>query len=181
MLIQDGQVVSSFPVLVGAADGPKERSMDKRTPEGDYCVAALLPDEAAVGAGYCKGLHVSYPAPKDIDRGLELGYIDKETHDLLLEEFAAFGVPSTTSEVGWNIAIHGGLAPDEKFERGTLGCVVLRNADMDVVYDFSEVGTPIVITACAGRNHGNGTCTAVYTKPARNIETPPSLEESRID
>jgi len=67
-LMQDEQPVADFPALVGAVEGPKERSMDHRTPEGEYTVAALLPDEDAVGAGYCKGLHVSYPATKDIAR-----------------------------------------------------------------------------------------------------------------
>src|ERR1700722_795569 len=91
ILMQDGQPVADFPVLVGAVEGPKERSMDRRTPEGEYIVAPLLPDEDAVGTGYYKGLHVSYPAPKDINRGLELGYIDQEAHAILLDEHAALG------------------------------------------------------------------------------------------
>lgn len=145
-LMQDGQAIAQYPVLVGAVDGPKERTNDSRTPEGEYQVAALLPDDASMdNNGYHKGLHVSYPAPHDIRRGLLRGDIDQETHDALLAEATAFGVPRWHTELGWNIAIHGGLLPDEKFEQGTLGCVVLRNADMDEVYEFSSVGLPIVI------------------------------------
>ncbi len=146
-LLDAGAVVAEFPVLVGKLDGPKSRKNDDRTPEGDFRVSRMLPDEAAVGKGYYKGLHISYPERHDIEGGFALGLIDGQMREQLLQELEATGEACQDTELGGWVAIHGGLQPDEIFERGTLGCVVMRSADMDVVYEFSSPDMPIRIMA----------------------------------
>ena len=144
-LVESGKVVARFPVLVGNNPGPKEREGDGRTPEGRYFVLRLLPDEAAVGAGYYKGLHLSYPEVKDAERAHLEGRISDDLLRRILDDYATGTIPPQESSLGGYVAIHAGLAPDEPFERGTKGCVVMRNADMDHVYAFAQAGTPVLI------------------------------------
>ena len=145
-LIENGEAGASFPVLIGKNPGPKERMGDDRTPEGDLHVAQMLPDEAAVGAGYYKGLHISYPHPEHAAVGRSLGLIDEDVEKEVVRAFEAGEITPQVSALGGEVAIHAGLAPDELFVRGTRGCVVMRNADMDVVYAFACQGMRILIT-----------------------------------
>ncbi|CAN5704915.1 hypothetical protein BH11ARM2_BH11ARM2_07020 [soil metagenome] len=116
-----------------------------RTPEGCLFVLGLLPDEAAVGEGFYKGLHISYPRVEDALRGFRDGLIDTEEREQILEAYRSGNLPPQETALGGYVAIHGGLMDDEKFERGTKGCVVMRNRDMDQVYAFSQAGMPVVI------------------------------------
>lgn len=144
-LMGDDAVVATFPVLVGRNPGPKLREGDGCTPEGHYFVLRLLPDEDAVGKGYYKGLHLSYPSVSDADQALSDGRIDEATHHAIVSAYKEGTLPPQESPLGGYVAIHGGLAPDEPFHRGTQGCIVLGNADMDEVYAFAHKGLPVTI------------------------------------
>lgn len=144
-LVENGQVRACFPVLVGQNVGTKEREGDWRTLEGNYIILRLLPDEAAVGAGYYKGLHLSYPSVEDALRGMTSGLIDEPLYRDVVHTFQQGLIPPQETALGGYVAIHGGLAETETFERGTKGCVVMRNKDMDQVYDFSHAGMPVFI------------------------------------
>jgi hypothetical protein len=144
-LVEDGQTIATFPALLGKNSGPKEREGDMRTPEGRYFVLQLLPDETTAGTGYYKGLHISYPEVKDAEKGFAEGRIDQQVYEQILWDYQQGKMPPQESALGGCVAIHAGLAPDEKFERGTKGCVVLRNEDMDHLYAFSYPGMPILI------------------------------------
>ena len=144
-LVANSETIATFPVLVGQNPGTKEREGDMRTPEGCYFVYRLLPDEESVGAGYYKGLHISYPDVSDAARGLASGLIDAAMYEEIVEDYRQGNIPPQETTLGGYVAIHAGLAEDEKFERGTNGCVVLRNSDMDRVYAFAHAGMPILI------------------------------------
>ena len=144
-LVANGKTLATFPVLVGQNTGTKQREGDMRTPEGCYFILRLLPDEEAVGEGYYKGLHLSYPAVSDAARGLQEGAIDLRMYEQIVQDYQQGNIPPQESAMGGYVAIHAGLADDETFERGTKGCVVLRNKDMDQVYAFACAGMPILI------------------------------------
>ncbi len=144
-LIKNSKNIATFPALVGLNIGTKEREGDMRTPEGCYFILRMLPDEEAVGEGYYKGLHISYPDVSDAARGLASGVIDESIYQQILLDYMEGSIPPQESVLGGYVAIHAGLAEDEKFERGTKGCVVLRNSDMDQVYAFAHPGMPIFI------------------------------------
>ena len=144
-LVQSGLTVATFPVLVGRNPGTKEQEGDMKTPEGCYFVLRLLPDEEAVGEGYYKGLHISYPDVSDAARGLQSGLIDVSMYQQIVRDYQQGNIPPQESPLGGYVAIHAGLADDEKFVRGTKGCVVLRNNDMDQVYAFARSGMPVFI------------------------------------
>ena len=145
-LVENGETVATFPVLVGQQPGTKQLEGDMRTPEGCYFVLRLLPDEASVGEGYYKGLHISYPDVPVAARGLKDGVIDEALYQQVVLDYQQGNIPPQESPLGGYVAIHAGLAEDEKFVRGTKGCVVLRNGDMDQVYAFARSGMPIFIT-----------------------------------
>jgi hypothetical protein len=144
-LVSNSKTLATFPVLVGESPGTKEREGDMRTPEGCYFVLRLLPDEDAVGEGYYKGLHLSYPDVSDAARGLTEGRIDAALFEEVVQAYRHGDVPPQESPLGGYVAIHAGLAEDEKFVRGTKGCVVLRNKDMDELYAFARPGMPIFL------------------------------------
>jgi murein L,D-transpeptidase YafK len=144
-LVANSETVVTFPVLVGKNTGTKEREGDMRTPEGCYFVMRLLPDEESVGEGYYKGLHLSYPDVSDAIRGLANGLIDAPLYQQIVQAYQQGDIPPQETALGGYVAIHAGLADDEKFERGTKGCVVMRNKDMDQVYAFAQPGMPIFI------------------------------------
>lgn len=144
-LVANGNTEATFPVLVGQNIGTKEREGDMRTPEGCYFVLRLLPDEEAVGEGYYKGLHLSYPDVSDAARGLAGGVIDEPVYQQIVSDYQQGNIPPQETPLGGYVAIHAGLAEDEKFVRGTKGCVVLRNSDMDQVYAFARPGMPVFI------------------------------------
>jgi L,D-transpeptidase catalytic domain len=144
-LVENGHTIATFPVLVGQNPGTKRCEGDMKTPEGRYFVLRLLPDEAAVGTGYYKGLHISYPEIKDAEAGFAEGRIDEALYMQILRDYQEGTIPAQESSLGGYVAIHAGLAEDEKFERGTKGCVVLRNTDMDQLYDFARAGMPIFV------------------------------------
>jgi hypothetical protein len=146
-LVREGDTIAVFPVLVGKNPGTKEREGDMRTPEGCYFVLQMLPDEDTVGAGYYKGLHLSYPSVSDAARGLASGLIDQSLYLEIVRAYQEGLMPPQESALGGCVAIHAGLAEDERFERGTKGCVVLRNSDMDSLYAFAAPGMPIFIVA----------------------------------
>ena len=144
-LVANSETRATFPVLVGQNTGTKEREGDMRTPEGCYFILRLLPNEEAVGAGYYKGLHLSYPDVSDAARGLAGGLIDERLFHEVVQAYRQGDIPPQETALGGYVAIHAGLAEDEKFERGTKGCVVMRNTDMDQVYAFARPGMPVFI------------------------------------
>ncbi len=146
-LVAHGETMACFPVLVGQNLGAKEREGDGRTPEGCYFVLRLLPDENAVGNGFYKGLHLSYPGIADAARGLDSGLIDAPTFQQIVQAYQKGNIPPQETALGGYVAIHAGLADDEPFMRGTKGCIVMRNTDMDVVFAFAHAGIPVIIHA----------------------------------
>ncbi len=131
-LVANGETLTTFPVLVGQHSGTKEREGDMRTPEGCYFVLRLLPNEDAVGEGYYKGLHLSYPDVSDAARGLKAGLIDRLLYRQVERDYPMGNIPPQASPIGGYVAIHAGLSEDEKFVRGRKGCVVMRNSGITV-------------------------------------------------
>jgi len=104
--------------------GEKRYVGDKATPEGRYSVTKK---KSKKGTNYYKALLINYPNSEDKARFAEeirQGKISKRTG------------------IGGLIEIHGGGG---KGLNWTDGCVAVTNEDMDKVYRFAEVGTPVTI------------------------------------
>lgn len=121
---KQGHIVKTYTIMAMGADpvGPKIREGDERTPEGSYVI-----NDKHMSQHFQKFLQISYPSDTDKKNAEKLG------------------VP-----VGGNVGIHGdrgGLSGFwQRFDRTwTDGCIAMRNADIEDIYDRVAVGTPIVI------------------------------------
>jgi murein L,D-transpeptidase YafK len=123
-LLAGGKVIRTYKVALGQGGlAPKQREGDARTPEGHYVI-----DSKNEHSKYHKALHVSYPSTEDRKRAARLGV-----------------------SPGGAIMIHG--LPDGKAWVGarhrlfdwTLGCIAVRNDEIDEVWSLVPVGTPVEI------------------------------------
>lgn len=124
--VSEGQaeVIKSFQVLTGGADGDKLVQGDEKTPEGVYFVTGYLSPAKLkemygdVAKQYGTGAFpLSYPNLKD--------RLDRKT--------------------GGGIWLHG--VDPHRQEPATKGCVAFENENLDMLKSYIKVGTPVVITS----------------------------------
>ncbi len=124
------QAVKSYPVVFGGnPTGDKLREGDRKTPEGIYYVRDLYPHES-----WSKFIWLDYPRAES-----------------WREHFQAKsnGNLKWVFPIGSEIGIHG--VPNESdslIERKsnwTLGCISLKNNDVDEIYDFLDTGILVEI------------------------------------
>jgi len=123
-LWKQGRIIKTYPILAFGADpyGTKMREGDEKTPEGTYFI-----NEKHPSPHFQKFLNISYPNEADIERAKRMG------------------VP-----VGGNVGIHGDRGGISGFfqrmdKNWTDGCIAMRNADIEEIFEKVEVGTPIMI------------------------------------
>ncbi len=123
-LWKDGRIIKTYPILSYGANpiGHKVREGDEKTPEGQYIIDTKHPSQK-----FQKFLRISYPNEQDKENAKRLG------------------VP-----VGGHVGIHGDKGGVEGFfqrfdKRWTDGCIAVRNADIEEIYQMVEIGTPIMI------------------------------------
>ncbi len=104
--------------------GDKIMKGDRTTPEGIYRVTEK---KRGAKTKYHKALLLNYPNDEDKAR---------------FERLKKSGAISGNAQIGGLIEIHGGGG---KGIHWTDGCVALNNKEMDAVYDFCQVSTPVII------------------------------------
>lgn len=123
----------------------KEVQGDRKTPEGTFYItekSILTPADEYLGTRW---MRLSYPNIEDAQRGLEQGIIDRETHDSIVWAINNGKTPPQRTALGGGIGIHGGDI-SEFGGNWTWGCVGLTNEDVEEIYDYVSVGTPVIIT-----------------------------------
>jgi murein L,D-transpeptidase YafK len=122
-VLSHGEVLKTYKVALGDPKGPKVQAGDKKTPEGTYFVDAKNPHSL-----FHRALHLSYPNAADREGARKLGVSpggDIEIH----------GLPA---QYAWMGAAH--RAVD-----WTTGCIAVTNSEIDEIWDFVAVGTPVEI------------------------------------
>ena len=109
-----------------------------RMPEGVFFVCRK--NDASQ---YYRAFVVSYPNPEHAARGLEQGLITQRQYDAIVRADREGREPPMGTRLGGLIEIHGNGSGRRR--AWTRGCVALRNVHMDELWDYVEVGTPIVI------------------------------------
>ncbi len=104
--------------------GHKRRRGDGATPEGQYRVIRKKDPSRTI---YHKALEINYPNENDQEA---------------FRQAIARGELPRGAHIGGLIEIHG---EGGKGANWTAGCVALRNHDMDEVFEFAKVGTPVTI------------------------------------
>jgi len=124
--------------------GAKLREGDKKTPEGRYFISEkriVFPAKSLLGSRW---LGISYPLAKDVARGYAAGIITGEQYRELMELAREGKLLPQKTPLGGEIGIHGGHRAD-KGSAWTLGCIALTNRDVEELYPYVPVGTPIII------------------------------------
>lgn len=110
--------------------GNKNYQGDKATPEGRYKVKAK---KANGSTKYYKALLIDYPNEQDKSRFIQ------NKKDRIIQ---------ASAKIGNLIEIHGGGGKGYDW---TDGCVALTNSDMDKIFKFAQVGTPVTIVGSSVR------------------------------
>ena len=138
------RLVRELPADVSRSDEDKVRrsalgeSDHYRMPEGVFFVCRK--NDASQ---YYRAFVVSYPGPVHAARGLRDGLITPAQYDAIVEADREGREPPMGTRLGGLIEIHGNGSGRRR--AWTRGCVALRNVHMDELWDYVEVGTPIVI------------------------------------
>lgn len=127
-LIHQGEIVREYPMRLGFDPiGHKQQEGDGKTPEGRYSIDWRNPNSA-----FYKSLHISYPNTQDrsaaVRRGVSPG-----------GEIMIHG--STTSTV----AKQPGMMQYLPQSDWTLGCISVRNVDIDEIWKLVKNNTQIEI------------------------------------
>jgi murein L,D-transpeptidase YafK len=119
-LMSGGQPFRSYRISLGyQPTGHKRRQGDGRTPEGLYFL-----DGRHSRSNYYKAMHISYPNAQDRLRALRDG-----------------------KDPGGAIMIHGQPGRRAELKRGdwTFGCIAVTNMELDEIWSYTDLGTPIEI------------------------------------
>ena len=134
---RDGRVFKNYRIALGfEPNGTKIRQGDGKTPEGVYYVRVKNP-----ASQYYLSLGLSYPEPKDAERGLKAGLIDKAQYQAILRAARQGVRPPWNTRLGGEIFIHGGGSSRD----WTWGCIALENADIKELFAMTTNGTEVEI------------------------------------
>ncbi len=123
-LMQDDEIVRSFRVALGRTPrGHKLFQGDGRTPEGIYYLNARNPDSK-----FHRSLRISYPNVQDRKRAYALG--ERPGGDIMIH-----GIPDELRHWG----------SDHYLFNWTEGCIAVTNAEIEMIWDSVDIGTPIEI------------------------------------
>ncbi|NEO58424.1 MAG: L,D-transpeptidase [Okeania sp. SIO3B5] len=122
--------LKSYPIVLGSSPtGDKLHEGDRKTPEGVYYIRDLYPHPS-----WSKFIWIDYPRPES-------------WREHFLAKFS--GHIDWQLPIGGEIGIHGVPAGQnsliEKRLNWTLGCISLKNHDVDEIYSFVDTGTVVEI------------------------------------
>lgn len=129
-LYEDTRLLRSYKVVFGSDDlGDKRMQGDKKTPEGTFHI---------IGKRYhnkwSRFLLLDYPTQSSVQK---------------FNRLKAQGRIPASAQIGGDIGIHGvrpGVQPAIDMRvNWTDGCIGMKNADVDELYNLVKVGTPVVI------------------------------------
>lgn len=126
----DTTTIKTYPVVLGGNPvGDKRMEGDQKTPEGEFALRSIYPHKK-----WSKFLWVNYPTDESWEK---------------FNAAKASGEIPKNASIGGEIGIHG--VPEgydsliDEMQNWTLGCISLKNAHIDEIYDAVKVGTRVVI------------------------------------
>ncbi len=121
---------ATYPVVFGNNSlEDKKMEGDRNTPEGTFKIVS-------------KRIHEKW------DRYMGLDYPTKESLDRFYQRKRTGQIPASASP-GGGIGIHGTWPREDfvidRFKNWTNGCISLKNEDIEDLYSYISIGTPITI------------------------------------
>jgi murein L,D-transpeptidase YafK len=146
----DEEVLKSYIVNLGNDPvSPKQRRGDAATPEGELFVCSKNRQSQ-----FHRFLALAYPTPADAGRGVKQGLATRADEEATRAAYRTRSVcPPQGTRLGGAVGIHGSGGFRIEGDRAvildwTLGCVAVRDRDIDELFDdYAEVGTPVFIYA----------------------------------
>lgn len=136
-LYKDSALVKTYPIALGFNPvDDKNRRGDGCTPEGDFYVCRIDPNSI-----FYKAFMINYPNLEDAQRGHAAGMITQAQFLRFQTSIRNRQIPPQDTKLGSDILIHGGGIG----YNWTLGCVALRNEDIDEFFHLIVLGTPVRI------------------------------------
>jgi len=128
----------------GYGDGDKERSGDKRTPEGNFYICSMNHSKR-----FYKFLGLSYPGLKHAERAVQQRLISPREYREIEDAQRELRQPTWDTRLGGAIGIHGRTFEDPSVwaqrTNWTDGCIALSNNDIDEIFSVVSLGTPVTI------------------------------------
>ncbi|MEP6512284.1 MAG: L,D-transpeptidase [Parafilimonas sp.] len=120
----------TYPVVFGCNDlSDKLMEGDRKTPEGTFTIVS-------------KRVHEKW------DRFMMLDYPNEESYAKFNERKAQRMIPQS-AKIGGGIGIHGTWPHEDfsinRYKNWTLGCISLRNEDVEELFSMIPVGTKVTI------------------------------------
>jgi murein L,D-transpeptidase YafK len=121
---------ATYPVVFGNNSlSDKKMEGDRNTPEGTFKIIS-------------KRIHDKW------DRFFAIDYPNKESWDKFYKRKSNGEIPST-ARIGGGIGIHGTWPHEDfqidRYKNWTLGCISMKNEDVEDIYRFITVGTKVII------------------------------------
>lgn len=114
------------------------------TPFGEYKIAEKIHREDVLRRG-SRFLRINFPSPDDLERAWERERIPDADFDRLVD-LAERGEPlGTLDALETSVGIQGNWFHVRGFNVASDGSVSLRNGDINELYEYVEVGTPVII------------------------------------
>ncbi len=136
-LYQDGKLTKTYPIALGfnPVDDKQQRG-DGCTPEGEFYICHKNP-----ASMFYLSLLLSYPNLEDAEQGLEAGLITRTQNQTITNALKNKKMPPQQTKLGGEIRIHGGGIG----YNWTLGCIALKNEDIEELYNLLPLGTTVII------------------------------------
>ncbi len=138
-IITKQKIIKQYPIELGRNPiDTKEKEGDNCTPEGIYHVEKKLPYGISI---FHKALLLNYPTDKDIKK---------------FKEKKASGLIENEVNIGGLIEIHGkgsGYKGNQWGNNWTEGCIAASNTDMDEIYKYASLNTPIIIVRYTNKKY----------------------------
>jgi murein L,D-transpeptidase YafK len=137
LLLWGGRALREYEVIIGRSPlGHKEREGDQRTPVGRYAICYRNPRSR-----FHLFLGLNYPNEADALAGLARGQIDTAPCQRIADAIRRGECPDWHTPLGGEVGIHGGGVD----RPGTLGCIAMRNEDVEEVWGATCLGTSVDI------------------------------------
>lgn len=130
-------LIGEFRIALSVSPkGDKAQEGDRKVPEGRFYIC-----EKHYSARFYLFLGLSYPSIEDAERGKNTGPIDKSQYDAIKQAHKQGTCPPWNTPLGGAIGIHGGGVQSD----WTIGCIAMKNQDVELLYMLLPVGTPVSI------------------------------------
>ncbi len=141
-LMSDKGIILSCGIGLGLSpEEPKTREGDGKTPEGRYAVCTRNEQSK-----YTLFLGLNYPSDSDALSAYEQGIITLAQLKAIHYAHANGLRPPWDTPLGGQIGIHGGgIESGGILIDSTAGCIALRDADIQRLWTFADIGTPVII------------------------------------